>query len=243
MKLYHPKAKFIFFGLCFALSALFLSCAGRVNGSLAADGSAQLTVSMSLEPRMTALIQRLSAAGGQSNSNLVLDGPAISRSMSNASFGNVIASLRNTAPAAVEGTIHIFNINNFLTTGNMGGFIFFEQRQGGGRCEIRVNINNGPVILKNFSPEVAEYLGALMAPLESGEEMKKSEYLSLVSSVYGQGVSNEIAGSVIRASIEFPGSITNVKGGAFSGRRAEFNIPLLDLLVLETPLSYEVTWN
>ncbi|MCL2244088.1 MAG: hypothetical protein FWC03_06425 [Treponema sp.] len=222
---------------------MLISCAGRINGSLAADGSAQLTVSMSLEPRMSALIQRLSAAGGQTNSNLVLNGPSISQSMSNASFGNVRASLRNTAPAAVDGTIQVSNINHFLTTGNMGGFIFFEQRTGGGRCEIRINMNNGPVILLNFSPEVAGYLGALMAPLATGEVMSKSEYLSLVTSVYGRGVSDEIAGSVIRASIDFPGPITNVRGGSFSGRRAEFNIPLLDLLVLETPINYEVTWN
>ena len=33
------------------------------------------------------------------------------------------------------------------------------------------------------------------------------------------------------------------KGGAFSGRKAEFEIPLIDLLVLEAPLSYEVTWR
>ena len=192
---------------------------------------------------MTALIQRLAAAGGQTNSNLVLDGPAISRSMSNASFGNVTASLRNTAPAAIEGTIQILNINHFLTTGNMRGFIFFEQGQAGGRCVVNVNINNGPVLLANLSPEIAGYLNALMAPLATGEKISKSEYLFIVTTVYGKAVSDEIAVSVIRASIDFPGTITSVRGGAFSGRRAEFNIPLLDLLVLETPLNYEVSWN
>ena len=242
MKRCFPGTILFHFCLCITFSALFVSCAGRVNGSLAADGSAQLTVSMSLEPRMTALIQRLAAAGGQANSNLVLDGPAISRSMSNSSLGNVSASLRNTAPTAVEGTIQILNINRFLTTGNMRGFIFFEQLQNGGRCEIKIDINNGPTILTNFSPEIAGYLNALMAPLATGEEISKSEYLFLVSSVYGQAVSYEIAGSVIRVSIDFPGTIASVKGGVFSGRRAEFNIPLLDLLVLETPLNYEVTW-
>jgi len=243
MKLNFLKINFFFCCLCLTFCTLFVSCAGRIIGALEANGSAQLTVSMSLEPRMSALIQRLSAAGGQANNNLILNGPAISQSMSGASAGNVTASLRNSAPAAVEGTIQIQNINRFLTTGNMRGFIFFEQRQGGGRCEIRINLSNGPVMLKNLSPEILEYLNALMAPLATEEVMNRREYLSLVTSVYGKAVSDEIAGSVIRVSVDFPGSITNVRGGSFSGRRAEFNVPLLDLLVLETPLNYEVIWN
>ena len=77
--------------------------------------------------------------------------------------------------------------------------------------------------------------------------MNKNEYLELVASFYNVTISNEIASSRIRASIEFPGSVRNViapgRTGTFSGRRANFDIPLLDLLVLETPLVYEVTWN
>jgi len=37
--------------------------------------------------------------------------------------------------------------------------------------------------------------------------------------------------------------VQSVRGGTFSGRRAEFSIPLVDILVMETPLSYEVVWR
>jgi hypothetical protein len=65
----------------------------------------------------------------------------------------------------------------------------------------------------------------------------------LITSFYNKAISDEIASSTIRASITFPGNITGVRGGSFSGRRADFNIQLLDFLVLENPLVYEVYWN
>jgi hypothetical protein len=225
-------------GLCFILP--FFSCVAGINGSLSADGSAAVSVNMSLEPRMTVLIRSLSVAAGQPD-GYILNGSAIAQSLSEAP-GVALASLRNTAPAAVEGAVRISNVNDFLNAANGNRFIVFEQGAGG-RCEININRVNGPLLLEMLSPEITDYLHALMAPLATGEDMSKSEYLELVASFYNKAISDEIAGSKIRASIEFPGPVTSVRGGIFSSRRAEFDIPLLDLFVLETPLSYEVSWN
>jgi len=229
----------LFCGLCLAL---LLSCAAQIEGSVDADGSAAMSVSVSLEPRMTSLIRSFAAAGGQAGGQNVIDAPSISQSMSNAP-GISGVSLRNTSPSALEGSVRISNINSFLSAGDSAGFISFQQGRAGGNCVINITSSNGPAILAKLSPEISDYLSALMAPLATGEEMTKAEYLALVTSVYSRGVSDEIAGSRIRASIGFPGQITAVRGGTFSGRRANFDIPLLDLLVLETPLSYEVRWN
>jgi len=234
-----------FFPVCLAIFTL-ISCTARIDGSLAADGSAVLSVNMSLEPRMTALIRSLSAAGGQSDGP-VLDGQAIAMSMSETP-GISYVTFRNTSAAAIEGQIRINNVSDFLAAAD---FITFEQGASGGRCLIGINRDNGPVIVELLSEEIADYLNALMAPLATGEEMTKSEYLDLVAMFYNRTISEEIAGSRIRASFEFPGPVTSVsapglaqeRGGAFSGRRATFDIPLLDLLVLETPLIYEVNWN
>jgi hypothetical protein len=146
--------------------------------------------------------------------------------------GLVSASLRNTGPSAVEGTILIRRINEY-------GFFVFEQ----GRCLININRGNGSQMLENLSADITDYLNALMAPIATGEEMSKTEYLDLVASFYNRNISDEIALSRVRASLEFPGVITGVTGGTSSGRMAEFDIPLLDLLVLETPLVYEVRWR
>jgi len=148
----------------------------------------------------------------------------------------------------MEGQVNISRIDDFLASAGserntQNTFIVFEQGQRGGRCVININRNNGPEILDLLSPEISDYLNALMAPIATGEEMTKREYLELVTSFYNRVISDEISSSRIRAAIDFPGTISNIRGGTFSGRRASFDIPLLDLLVLETPLIYEVTWN
>jgi len=231
---------------------LYASCAARINGSLLSDGQADLNVYASLQPRMTMLISGIAAASGivQPGAPL-LSGPSISTSMS-AAPGVASVSLVNRTPASVEGPVKIARLGDFLAPGiangsddGARGFITFEQGTAaqGGRCAIDLSLDSGPKILALMSPEISDYLAALMAPIATGEGLTKTEYLALVGSVYGRGIADEIAGAAINASIDLPGQVQSVRGGTFSGRRAEFAIPLLDLLVLETPLRYEIRWR
>lgn len=231
------KASLIIFGLA---ALVFSSCATSINGPLNADGSASLTINASLEPRTAALIRNLSAAAGTAQGNVILDGPLIAQSMT-AAPGMASVSFRNTSPAAITGETHISQIGEFL--GGAQDFITFEQGASGGRCVITISRETGPGILSLLSPQITEYLAALMAPLATGEVLSIDEYLFMVSTVYNRAIADEISRSRIQASITFPGPIQSVRGGTFSGRRAYFDIPLVDLLVLETPLSYEVVWN
>lgn len=239
-----PRRFCAVFGLCLCFLPLF-SCVSRINGSLGEDGRAALLVSASLQPRMAALIRSLAAAAGSTPAEgLILNGPALARSMS-ASPGVESVSFGNTAPAAIEGSVRIAKISDFLAAadGKTGGFIGFEQGATGGRCTVKVSLDSGPRLLSLISPEIADYLSVLMAPLATGEVLGKAEYLALVSALYSRGIADEIAQSSVRVSIEFPGPVQSVKGGTFSGRRADFTIPLPDILVLEQPLSYEVIWK
>jgi hypothetical protein len=228
----------LLFCLCFTLS----SCTARIDGSFAADGSVSLTVNISLMDRMAAMIQALSAAGGQPGA-LILDGPIIAQSISGAP-GIASIILRNTSSSAVNGQVQISNINDFLSIADGRGFVNFSQSAGsGGRCLININRYNGAAILQLLSSEISDYLEIFMAPIVTGEEITKAEYLELVAGFYNRAIAIEIATSRIRATIDFPGQIRSVRGGTFTGRRVVFDIPLIDLLVLETPLSYEVIWN
>ena len=250
----------IFLVLCACLLS-FLSCTARINGSLQGDGQADLQIYVALEPRITALIGGLVAAGGTMQPGaLILDGPAIAASMAKAP-GVASAVFKNTGPTAIEGPVKIARIGDFLAPGLAAsaaldtargekgpGFITFEQatRTGassGGRCTINLSLESGPEILALISPDMGDYLSALMAPLATGEALTKTDYLTLVASVYGRGIADEISKAFFRASIDFPGPVRSVTGGTFSGRKAEFEIPLLDILVLEKPLNYEVTWR
>jgi hypothetical protein len=244
--------------ICLSVPVLLLcfSCSARIEGALNADGSAEIAINASLEPRMSSLIRSLQrrTSAPQSNSSeevLVLDGQSIARSMA-ASPGITAVSFVNTAPSSIEGSIKVSHINEFLRPpGNRRlNFITYEQQSprtagapGEGRLLINLDRSSGPEIVSLISADVADYLSSLMAPVATGEQLTRQEYLDLVASVYRKEVAAEISAARIHAVIDFPGPIISVRGGTFSGSRAEFNVPLIDLLVLENRLNYEVVWR
>jgi len=191
---------------------------------------------------MAALIMGFAAAAGIPPGTPILDGPAIAKSMATAP-GVASISLVNTSPVSIEGQLQVSHIAQLLA-GRGADFFTFEQRAaGGGRFTVSLDRESGREMLALISPEITNYLAALMAPVATGETMTRAEYLALVGAVYGHGIAEEISTATIRAFIDFPGPIQSIRGGTFSGRRAEFAVPLLDVLVLETPLSYEVVWR
>jgi len=197
-----------------------------------------------MEPAIERFIRRLSARAGNplAENSLVLDGGLIARSISQAP-GVLSVSFVNTSPAAIQGQLQISKIDEFLSTAAGNGFITFERTGTSGRCVISLSLETGPDILKLLSPEISEYLEAIMAPIATREPLKKTEYLEEVRIVYGNAISNDIARSRIHASITFPATVQSVVGGRASGRQVDFDIPLVDILVLETPLWYEVRWG
>jgi hypothetical protein len=219
--------------------AVFLSCSARIEGVVTGGGGAETSVRTSLGPRTVSLVQSLRGFMGDTRNTPILNGETISKSLTAAS-GIKSASLKNTGSETLEGTITITNVGDFLLSGGM----FITYREGADSSSITVVLDrsSAPLLISRLSPEVEEYLSALMAPVALGEYISAGEYLDLVAMIYGRPLADEIAAARIRASIDFPRPVTSVTGGSSAGRRAEFDIPLLDILVLERPLRYEINW-
>ncbi|MDR1949483.1 MAG: hypothetical protein LBQ38_08825 [Spirochaetaceae bacterium] len=200
-----------------------------------------------------------SGAGGGSAAGaaeVLFDGPGIAKSMT-AAPGVASANFSNTGPAAITGTIGLSRVDAFLAapvlsagsagsgggTGGDGGGSRFIRYESDGRLLFTVDRGSGPLLLSLFSQDISDYLSALMAPVVTGETLGKTEYLNLVASFYGRPLADEIAASRINIAIDFPRPITAIRGGTARGSRAQFAVPLLDLLVLESPLTYEVVWK
>jgi hypothetical protein len=224
---------------------VFTSCASRINGSLMGEGQADMEIQAELKPGMSALIRNFAALSGTAKPDAaLLDGPSLAASMSRAP-GIASVSFRNESPSAIRGPVRISRISDFLSGGKTNGFISFEQKNsaGEGHCAVNLNLASGPQILGLISPEISGYLTVLMAPIATGEVLSRADYLTLVASIYGRNIADEISSSSIQVSVNFPGAIQSVKGGTFSGRKADFEVPLPDILVLEKPLNYEVVWK
>lgn len=228
--------------LFISVLVLLSSCQARIDGAVKEGGAADLTLKAALGPRTTALIRSLRLFLGEGADAPILDGSAIGRSMALAP-GMRSVTLRNNDLHALEGSISISNVGDFLDLGaEKSRFITFTEGHETSSLILTLNRDSAPELISRLSPEVAEYLSALMAPVLLGETMTRKEYLDLVASIYGQPVAGEIADSRIHGSIEFPRQVKAIQGGRASGRQAEFDIPLLDILVLESALRYEVSW-
>jgi hypothetical protein len=222
---------------------LFASCSANINGTISEGGAAEIVLNASLEPAAAGIIRSFHGFMGGAAGAPILDGPAMGRSMA-AAPGIRAVALRNTGPAALDGTVSITNIGDFLASDDLKNRFITYTEGGAGLSSIIITLDrdSSPALISRLSPEIVEYLSALMAPAVLGETGTKQEYLEILSMVYGKQLADEIAAAKIHASVEFPRTVTTVKGGRPAGKRAEFEIPLTDLLVLENPLRYEVYW-
>jgi len=224
------------------LAALLASCSARIDGVVRDGGAAELKVQTALEPRTAALIRSMRGFMGETSDAPVLDGAAISRSLA-AAPGVRSASLINTGPQALNGNILISSLSDFLALSGAGSQLgVFTEGRDASSIVVTLDRDSAPALISRLSLEVEDYLMALMAPVVLGDRSTRLEYLALISSVYGRPLANEISEAVIHATIEFPRPIKAIRGGTAAGRQAAFEIPLLDVLVLEEPLRYEVSW-
>jgi hypothetical protein len=244
----------VLFLLAPAVLSLAVGCSGRIDGNLRRDGSAELRLEIGLESRMGAMLRSLASLGGASRPSPergfpadapVINGPAIARSMA-AAPGILSVDLANTGPTTIAGTVRVSRLDEFFAM--PGAPTRFVTLEGGGetgsnRLGIALDRETAPLLLAVISVDVRDYLSALFAPAATGEPLSKTEYLELVEDIYGRTLSDEIAGAGIAVSIDFPGAVSSVKGGTFSGSTAVFNLALTDILVLENPLEYEVIWK
>jgi hypothetical protein len=230
--------------LCAAILSL-ASCSGKVEGVLMEDGSAGLQLEIALGRRMAERLRLLNrvmqAPGAEGAEAPLLDGPAIARSMETAP-GVSAVSFRNQGPSAIAGTVSVLRIDDFLALPARAAETPFIRYDPAGRLVISLDLRTGPVLLTLLSEDVRDYLSALAAPAATGIPLTKTAYREIVASLHGPQVADEIAAARIPITIEFPRPVREVKGGAARDRRARFDLPLIDLLVLEQPLIYEVTW-
>ncbi|MDR2344212.1 MAG: hypothetical protein LBD86_06765 [Spirochaetaceae bacterium] len=234
----------------FALIVLLCcpSCDARLDTRIYSNGRAEIMLKSALLPGAGHLLKSLSAAGG---------GPVFDAAVLNRNFAAIpgveSSALRNTGLDGLEGGIFLTSLTLFLNgaRGNLaqkngaGKFsaIVLEQSASGGTLTINLNMDTGQEFLLLISPDMVDYLSALMAPVATGELISRDAYLELVASVYGKAVADEIRRTQFFLKFELPGPVENVRGGTGKGSHAEFTIPLTDLLVLDQPLYYEVRWT
>lgn len=217
-------------------SVLFFSCSARYDVVVGKDGSAKADFSASVGVRTATLITNL-AGSAASSKILILDALAVSKALKASSAVSSI-SLLNPDSRSLSGSVGVSRFDRFLSP----RFIRVRNVDSGGFVTFTIDRAIAPEILASLSPEIEDYLSALMAPIVTGEKLGGEEYLSLVSAVYGEGVAREIREAKVVISLKLPGPAVSVEGGSAVGGAAEYRLPLIDFLTLEKPIRMEASW-
>ncbi|GMO28044.1 MAG: hypothetical protein Ta2B_08650 [Termitinemataceae bacterium] len=234
--------------LCLIFSALiYTSCTTSITGAVQRDGSAEISLDCDLGTKITGLLKSFSANSNGQAGKLAKNVPIIDAALLNGSLkkanGIIAVNLRNRGENGIYGGISISKVGELLKSGGGYNFVTFTPgTDGGGKIVINISLNNSSQILLAVSEDFHDYLSALMAPCATGENLTKTEYLKAVADVYGKDIAAEINTAHFKANITFPKDLKTIKGGTKNGKTASFDIALIDILVLDNSLVYEMQW-
>lgn len=224
----------LFAGFLFA-GFLCAGCQTKAECNLENSGRATLRVDSALGAQMGALLRNM-ASEKINAAAPVFDAALIDKSLKeNKNIEK--SSWTQNGPLAVHGEIVIKKIDSFIPK-DVKNVISLKQ----GALSITIDRKNGAAVLAAISPDLTDYLSAIMAPLATGEELTKKEYFELVAGVYSAALAKEIENARFVLRLNLPSELRSVKGGVKQRRAAVFNTALADILVLEKPIIYEASW-
>jgi hypothetical protein len=249
------KKKFLQAAAIVLAAGVFFGCETDITGSIENSGRAVLNVDSVFMKNTSTLIKKLIFTSDETVDIPIIDANELNKSFT--SGGIEKAAFKNVAgnTAALSGEITISKIDGLIKDRGLSlPLVKFEKKSGasGGSVTFYIDRENGPGVLEAISPELVGYLQLLMAPIAEGIETDitdKKNYLENITMVWGAPVAKEINSSYITLNLKFPQAVTTIRGsfgksvGKADGNKAVIKIPLIDLLVLEAPVFYEIIWG
>jgi len=231
------RAPDIFCAAVFIL--LTASCSAGISGVFNTEGGVSLKVSGEFKPKISVLIKKLAS----NNTDVLINAKRINDSLNSVPEVKN-ADFRNAGAGGIRGSFEIGKTEQFLKSNAPSGRQFITTTRNGGVTHISIYLDrkSASVLVGTLLPELQAYLSAIAAPVATGEELGKAEYLDTVKSIYGAPLAEEIGASQITLALSFPGRIKSASGKniTVSGSTAVIQIPLPDLLVMDSDLIYEI---
>lgn len=264
------KGKFIYATIYLTVLFALTGCGGRLGITARSDGKAELSVVMDTGKAASAMISSIMASLYPSGSTSVgpsgpTDGPtagptdvasgsagvftperaqALEKSLAGGDAETLSAKALSSSVLSLDATVRdAASQTSASRTGVRFASVVSVEKHS-------LTLNLSPATMRalyaSMDLQTRSYVDLFMAPVFTGEPMSGEEYTALIASVYGKDLAQEIADARMEITLTAPrgekaASCSNADA-KLSGRSARFSIPLLDLLVLEEPQSYRITW-
>ncbi|MBN1241618.1 MAG: hypothetical protein JXA15_02800 [Spirochaetales bacterium] len=223
------------------LAALSLSaCAASMNISLRNDLSAGVTVRVELPDEVASKIGQL--RGDPPGAELPLIDPALVRAGAEDNGVRVVEA-RPLGDRVFRG---IFEVADLADLGRRSlGAVSVSSSAKGGSLSVGIDRSNAAELFALF-PGIDPYLiEALSPPALDGSDLTMAEYREMLGALLGTKSLPALDAAEVDLVVELPGTpvAAGTAGFTLSGRSAKASIKLLDLLVLETPITLKVSWG
>jgi hypothetical protein len=209
---------------------LAASCGGSVNAVLQGDGGASLSVEALLIPALAPVLNDGGPLDVAALNNAIRKSPGVQAS-----------SLAKSQGSIIKGPVAVADLNAFLRGSLATGAPEFVRYDPDGSLTMTLSRATAQVFLTLLTADMQDYLSVLMAPAFTGDNLTKSENLSLLGS-FNKTIVPQIQAASVAVTVTAPSPIRSIKGGKATGTKATFTIPLVDLLVLENPVEWNISW-
>lgn len=224
-----------------ALAALALSaCAASMSVSIKHDRSATAAVRIELPGEVAAKLAQL--RGDPAGSALPLVDPGLVRSGA-ADQGIRVVEARALGERGFSGVFEIADLGAFAARSL--GAVTVATTATGGSLSVAVDRSNAAELFALF-PGIDPYLvEALSPPALDGSDLTRAEYREMLGALLGTKSLPAVDAAAVDLAVELPGTpiASGTLGFVVTGRSAKASVKLLDLLVLERPITLKVSWG
>lgn len=233
--------------LLIVLSAFLLgSCASSLTLSLSPDGSGILAVDAGIPATTAARLQsfRSVAADAGEPAAPFFDARAIRAETEARGLSAITAE--TPTPHRFRGSFSMWSVSDAVSDPELSkaGLIVLTTSGGESTLSFSLSRENAqvlPVLFPGIDPYILE---ALSPPALDPYPVTAEEYREMLAALLGQAALKELASAAVQLQIRTPSPITRSSGGKLSGGQSfTASLPLLELLVLEKPLSFSVSWR
>lgn len=240
-----PRPLAMILAAALAAFASLASCAANLTLAVNPDGSGTLAVDARIPESAAARLRSYSAAGTAGSGPVapLFDPAAVRREADGRGLATISAELpspdrfrgsfsfRSLAAVAADPELAKAGILRAGTTGGETTLSFRLSRD---------NAESLPLLFPGLDPYVLE---ALSPPALDPYPATPEEYREMLGALLGSAALRELEAAEIRVQIRTPGPIVRRSGGSVSERTFTAVIRQMDLLILETPIEFSVSWK
>jgi len=221
------------------------SCAASMTLSIDRDGSGILAVDSRIPDVVAERLQSYRSSGGASSQSSIPLFSIQAIKEETAARGMTALIAETPSPNRFRGSFSIRSLSKVAADPvlSKAGLIQLDTMEGVSTLSFSLSRKNAEALSALF-PGIDPYiLEALSPPALDPYPVSLSEYREMLLALLGESAMKELDAATAQVQIRTPGPITRSVGGSVLDQTFSVELRLLDLLVLEKPIAFSVSWT